>query len=248
MKSSHINLAFAAVIAAASTTAHATSIDLTSFSPTYDDGAGYVPGSPPGWTDVITSNNITISNGAALGDGPHDVLYLGNNLHNFTADIDVAAATSSAFPYTFGGVFVDTSNGFFGLNFGSGSLAIEYQIDGQSAQSEDETSYTTDDVTLRLTRNNDLFTASYSTDGVNFTNVGELTGLTGTTQFDLTSYASVDGLTASFSNLKVDTISSAPESSTWGLMVVGIGAVGLVLRASNRNYGISYERRFTLKF
>ena len=100
--------------------ASATTVDLTTLTPIYYNGSTWIPGVPPGWTNVQAPNLLSISNNSTLGDGPHNDLFLGN------ATVQITTSLATPFNGTFGGFVIDTINGFFGLSNGGSELAEQY--------------------------------------------------------------------------------------------------------------------------
>ena len=202
--------------------ASATTVDLTTLTPIYYNGSTWIPGVPPGWTNVQAPNLLSISNNSTLGDGPHNDLFLGN-ANSVVATVQIT--TSAPFNGTFGGFFIDTSNGFFGLGIGGSELAEQYGFNGSTPVYQVLSGYAGGPLYLELIRSGGLFSAEYSTNGSAYSLLYQQSGLTGTSQMDLTSYGAVPGETIDFTNLDVNASSATPEPST--LLMLGSGVLGL---------------------
>jgi hypothetical protein len=195
-------------------------IDFTTLQPQYNDGVSFVPGVPPGWTNIQQPNLLSISNGTTLGDGPHNILPLpGTNQVSATVEVDTDVG---GFDGTFGGFFIDVSNGFFGVGIGANTLAMQYGLFGEAPIYNVLSGYSGGPLFLQLERAGDAFSAFYSTNGVDFTLLYSQTGLLGDySQLDLTSFGAVTGLTINFSNLDATASRAVPEPATWTLILMG---------------------------
>jgi hypothetical protein len=218
-----VALAFAAVFVSR---AHAGTVDLTTLTPSYWNGATWTAGVPPGWTNLQATNLLSISNNSEVGDGPHNQLWLGN-VNNVVATVQIRTALATPFNGTFGGFFIDTGNGYFGLGIGDSGLAAGYGFNGGPNVYQLLSGYTGGPLFLELIRSAGLFSAEYSTDGSNYNLLYQLSGLTGPSQLDLTSYAAVPGLTINFTNLDVEAsnVSTTPEPAPLGLFSLGLAAL-----------------------
>ncbi len=210
--------------------ASASTVDLTTLTPIYNNGSTWIAGVPPGWTNLQTPNLLSISNNSTLGDGPHNDLALGN-ANSVVATVQITTSLATPFTGTFGGFFIDTSNGFFGIGIGDSGLAEQYGFNSSSSVYEVLSGYTGGPLFLELIRSGDLFSAEYSTNGSDYSLLYQISGLTGTSQLDLTSYASVPGETINFTNLDVEasSVSSVPEPTPLGLVSLGLaGLAGMI--------------------
>ena len=207
--------------------ASASTVDLTTLTPSYYNGSTWIVGVPPGWTNLQTANLLSISNNSTLGDGPHNNLILGN-ANSVVATVEITTST----PFNGGGFFIDTGNGFFGIGIGDSGLAEAYGFNGSPSVNQTLSGYTGGPLFLELIRSGGSFSAEYSTNGSNYSLLYQLSGLTGGSQLDLTSYAGIAGETINFTNLNVDasTVSSVPEPASLGLVSLGLTAVAAIRR------------------
>lgn len=211
--------------------ARASDVDLTTLTPIYNNGSTWLPGAPPGWTNLQTTNLLSISNNSTLGDGPHNDFALGS-ANSVVATVQITTSLATPFTGTFGGFYLDTSDGFFGIGIGDSELAEAYEFNGSSDVYQVLPGYTGGPLYLELIESGGVFSAEYSTDGTDYSLLYQVSGLTGgTSQLDLTSYASTPGETINFTNLDVDAsnVTSVPEPTPLGLMSLGLaGLAGMI--------------------
>ena len=213
------------------TLAGASPVDLTTLTPIYNNGTNWNQGVPPGWTNTQQTNLLSISNGSAMGDGPHNDLHLGN-ANQVVATVEVTTSNN------FGGFYLDTSNGFFGIGIGNSGLWESYGFNNSSPYGQGLSGYTGGPLYLELIRSGGSFSAEYSTDGISYNLLYQQSGLLGTSQLDFTAYGSSVGETVSFTNLDVTATTATPEPASLSFFIMGLAALGWMLRRKTASVGI----------
>jgi hypothetical protein len=215
----------------------ATPVDLTTLTVGYNNGTNFVPGVPPGWTNIQETNLLSISNGSTLGDGPHNGLYLGT-ADQVVATVQITTSLANPFSGTFGGFFIDTSSGFFGIGVGASGLAEQYGFnDSPSSVYQALSGYTGGPLFLELIRSGSSFSAEYSTDGIAYNLLYQQSGLSGSSSLDLTSFGGTAGETINFKNLDVAATTAAPEPASLALFAIGLAALGGIRRRNANSVG-----------
>ena len=199
-------------------------IDLTTLMPIYNNGTSFVPGVPPGWTNIQATNLLSISNGSTLTDGPHNDLNLGT-ANQVVANVQITTSLANSFSGTFGGFFIDTSSGFFGIGIGASRLAEQYGFNNSTPVYQALSGYTGGPLFLELIRSGSAFSAEYSTDGIAYNLLYQQSGLSGGSSLDLTSFGSIAGETINFTNLNVVATTATPEPASLALFATGLAAL-----------------------
>jgi len=217
--------------------AGASPIDLTTLTPIYNNGTNFVPGVPPGWTNSQATNLLSISNGSTLTDGPHNGLYLGAAADQVIANVQITTSLATPFSGTFGGFFIDTSSGFFGLGVGASGLAEQYGFNNNAPVYQTLSGYTGGPLFLELIRSGSTFSAEYSTDGIAYNLLYQQSGLSGSSSLDLTSFGAIAGETINFTNLNVVATTAAPEPASLALFATGLAALCGIRRRNPNSVG-----------
>jgi hypothetical protein len=213
---------YASIAVASVPMSSAALIDLTTLVPGYHDGPAFIaPGVPPGWTNVQATNLLSISNGSSLMDGPHNQLFLGDP-DQLVAKVQIATSLTTDYSGNFGGFFLDTGNGFFGVTIGASALGELYGFNDGSVVSQALSGYTGGPLFLELVRSGSDFRAEYSTDGIAYNLLYQQSGLTGTSALDLTLQGFIAGETINFTNLDVVTGMATPEPASMALVGTGL--------------------------
>jgi MYXO-CTERM domain-containing protein len=99
--------------------------------------------------------------------------------------------------------------------------------------------YTGGPLFLELIRSGSSFSAEYSTDGIAYDLLYQQSGLSGSSQLDLTSYANTAGETINFTNLDAAATTAVPEpaSPSRALFAIGLAALGGIRRRNANSVG-----------
>jgi hypothetical protein len=201
---------------AAPVAGRAASVDMTTLNPIYD---------PTYWSEAATTNSLTITRTIApmSGDGPHNILSLGNADYVMTVTVSVTGVGLIG-----GTPFIDTPSYYEGVT----TLVGDLTDTSLYPQPHVDHYFPNGPITLRLSRIGDVFTGAYES-GSSFVTLFSFAdpGMLGPSNIDLSANYYPPGATdpgqVVYSNLDV---SFTPEPGTWLFMASGVSLLGALAR------------------